>query len=233
MRWSKSSPPRCVSPLVDFTLKTPSRDLEDRDVERAAAEVVDRDALGVLLLEAVGERRGGRLVDDALDVEPGDLPGVLRRLALRVVEVRGDGDHRLGHRLAEERLGDLASSCARTSALTSGGDMSRPPTLHPGVAVRRLDDLVGREPRLALRPRARELLPHEPLDRVDGVRGVGHRLALGRLADEALAARREADDRRRRARPLGVRDDADLELVRPRSSRRRRRTSSSCRGRSR
>ncbi|MNC93508.1 hypothetical protein D3C83_101530 [compost metagenome] len=24
MRWSKSSPPRCVSPFVDFTSKTPS-----------------------------------------------------------------------------------------------------------------------------------------------------------------------------------------------------------------
>jgi hypothetical protein len=31
-------------------------DLEDRDVEGAAAEVVDRDGLAVLLLEAIGER---------------------------------------------------------------------------------------------------------------------------------------------------------------------------------
>jgi hypothetical protein len=57
-------------------------DLEDRDVERAAAEVVDGDRLVLLLVEAVGERRRGRLVDDALDVEAGDLAGVLGRLAL-------------------------------------------------------------------------------------------------------------------------------------------------------
>ena len=44
-------------------------DLEDRDVERAAAEVIDRDGAGLLLVEAVGERRRGRLVDDAQHFE--------------------------------------------------------------------------------------------------------------------------------------------------------------------
>ena len=63
-------------------------DLEDRDVERAAAEVVDGDDLVLLLVEAVGERRRRRLVDDALDLEAGDAAGVLRGLALGVVEVR-------------------------------------------------------------------------------------------------------------------------------------------------
>ena len=63
-------------------------DLEDRDVERAAAEVVDGDDLVLLLVEAVGERRRGGLVDDALHVEAGDAAGVLGGLALGVVEVR-------------------------------------------------------------------------------------------------------------------------------------------------
>ena len=43
--------------------------LEDRDVEGAAAEVVDGDRLVLLLVEAVGERRRRRLVDDAQDLE--------------------------------------------------------------------------------------------------------------------------------------------------------------------
>jgi hypothetical protein len=62
--------------LVALTSTTPA-DFEDRDVERAAAEVVDGDRLVLLLVEAVGERRRGRLVDDAHHFEAGDLAGVL------------------------------------------------------------------------------------------------------------------------------------------------------------
>jgi hypothetical protein len=64
-------------------------DLEHRHVERAAAEVEDEDRLVGLLVEPVGQRRRGRLVDDPLDVEAGDLAGVLGRLALVVVEYAG------------------------------------------------------------------------------------------------------------------------------------------------
>jgi hypothetical protein len=57
-------------------------DLEDRDVERAAAEVEDGDLAALLLVEPEGQ--GGRrgLVDDALDGQPGDRAGVLGGLAL-------------------------------------------------------------------------------------------------------------------------------------------------------
>ena len=81
-------------------------DLQDGDVEGAAAQVVDADALGDVLAEAVGERRRGGLVDDAQHLEAGDAPGVLGGLALVVVEVGGAGDHRLAHLAAQRRLGD-------------------------------------------------------------------------------------------------------------------------------
>ena len=89
--------------------------LEDRDVERAAAQVVDGDLLVLLLVQAVGQGRRGGLVDDALDVEPGDAAGVLGRLALRVVEVGRDGDDRLGDLLARVRLGVCSSASAGSS----------------------------------------------------------------------------------------------------------------------
>ena len=60
-------------------------DVQNRDVEGAAAQVVDHDLLGALLIHAVGQGRGGGLVDDALDVQTGDLAGVLGGLALGVV----------------------------------------------------------------------------------------------------------------------------------------------------
>ena len=68
-----------------------------------------------LLVEAVGERGRGGLVDDADDVEAGDLAGVLRRLALGVVEVGGHRDDDVGDRLAEERLGVASSASAGSS----------------------------------------------------------------------------------------------------------------------
>ena len=80
-------------------------EVEDRDVVGAAAEVVDGDLLVALLVQAVGQGRGGRLVDDALDFKAGDPAGVLGRLALGVVEVGRDGDHRLVDLLAQVGLG--------------------------------------------------------------------------------------------------------------------------------
>ena len=80
-------------------------DLEERDVEGAATEVEDEDELVLLaLVEAVGQRGRGRLVDDAQDVQARDLAGLLGGLALGVVEVRGDGDDGVGDRLAEVGL---------------------------------------------------------------------------------------------------------------------------------
>src|SRR5215469_1337764 len=72
--------------------------LEDRNIEGAAAEVVDGDGLILLLVQAVGQSRSCRLVDDALYVETGDSACILRCLTLRVVEVSRYGDHSLSHR---------------------------------------------------------------------------------------------------------------------------------------
>jgi hypothetical protein len=84
-------------------------DGEERDVEGAAAEVKDEHVLlavaARLLVEPVGD--GGRLVDDAHDVEARDDAGVIGGMALRVVEVGGDGDHGVLDRGAEVRLGRL------------------------------------------------------------------------------------------------------------------------------
>ena len=76
------------------------RVFDDRRVERSAAEVVDENAVRfgvvgatqVVAVPSVGEGGRSRFVDDADDVQSGDAPGVLRRFAARVVEVRGDRD---------------------------------------------------------------------------------------------------------------------------------------------
>jgi len=68
--------------LVDTTSTTLSPTSEHRDIEGAAAHVEHGDQLLLRLVQAVRERGGGGLVDDALDLEAGDLAGILRGLAL-------------------------------------------------------------------------------------------------------------------------------------------------------
>ena len=158
-------------------------DLQQRDVERAATEVEDQDGLFLLaLVQAVGQRGGGRLVDDAQDVEAGDLAGFLGGLTLGVVEVGGHGDHRVGDVLAEVGLGVALELHQHARA-----DLLR----RVFLAVD-LDGPVG---------------AHLTLDRTDGPVDVGHRLVLGGLADQHLAVARERDDGRRGAGALGVGDD--------------------------
>jgi len=83
-------------------------DGEDGDIEGSAAEIEHQDGVVlVLAVESVGDGGGGRLVDDALDLEAGDLAGVLGRLALGVGEVGRHGHDRVLHLLAQVSLGDL------------------------------------------------------------------------------------------------------------------------------
>ena len=161
-------------------------EFEDRDVERAAAQVKDENRMLAALVDAVRQRSRRRLVDDAQDVETCDLSRILRRLALAVVEVRRHRDDRLRHRLAEigfrirlELLQDHRRNLRRRIVL----------------AVNR--NLVI-------------LLAHVALDRRDRAVGVRHGLALGELADETFARLRETDDGRRQTAALRVRDDDRL-----------------------
>ena len=73
-------------------------DGEDGDVKGAATKIEDQHVvLSVsLLIKAIRDRSRGWLVDNPENCEASDDPGVLGRLPLAVVEVGGNGDHRLG-----------------------------------------------------------------------------------------------------------------------------------------
>ena len=157
-------------------------DVEDGNVERAAAEVIDHDLLLALLIDAVGERRGGRLVDDTQHLKARDLARVLGRLALTVVKVRRNGDNRLRNLRAEIalRIGFQFLQNHRRDLLRR---IALAVDLH----------FVGRT--------------HLALDGDDRAVGIGDRLALRRIADETLARLAERDDRRGRPCAFGVGDD--------------------------
>ena len=195
-------------------------ELEDGDVEGAAAEVVDRDLLVGLLVQAVGQRRGGGLVDDALDVEAGDAAGVLGGLALRVVEVGRHGDDGLGDGLAQVGLGVGLELLQR-----HGADLGRAVGLavgeghHDAVAGVVLLDLVGHQVDGALDLGVVPAAADEALDGVDGVGRVGDGLALGDLAHEALALLAEGHHRGHGASALRGGDDGGLAALHDRDGR--------------
>ena len=186
---------------VDF------RYLDDRYVEGTAAKVEHGDLLvAALLVHAIGERCRRRLVDDALDVEARDLAGVLRRLALRVVEVRRHRDDGFRDFFAEVVFGGLLhlheDACRdfRRRHLVADG-------LDPGVAVVGLDDVVRHHLDVALHDVVFEPAADEALHREKGVRRIRNGLAFRRLADEDLVVLAERDDRRRCAIAFTVFDD--------------------------
>ena len=82
--------------------------LDDGHVEGATAEVVDEHPLEFFVVGVVGQRGGGRLVEDADDFQPREFARLARRLALVVLEVGGDGDDGLPDRHAEFGGGAVA-----------------------------------------------------------------------------------------------------------------------------
>ena len=188
-----------------FDFEDAVAELEDRDIEGTAAEVIHGDGfffLGVLV-ETERERSGGWLVDDALDFESGDLAGVLGCLALRVVEVRGNGDDSLGNFLAEIVFGGLLHLLKDESADFLRGiklavDIDANVVTLGGYLVRHELCLTG------------ELVvtvSDEALDRIDSLVRVRDHLVLGRLTDNALALRGKSDDGRGGASTFRVLDD--------------------------
>ena len=158
--------------------------LEDGHVEGAAAQVEDQDFLVALLVQAVGQGRRGGLVDDAQHLEASDLAGVLGGLALGVVEVGGNGDHRLGHGLAEVLAGVFGQLAQHLSADFLRGELlveDRALDLDVGAG---LLDAVAHF--LGLFVHLVHPASDETLDGIEGVLRVHHRLALGDLTHQLI-----------------------------------------------
>src|SRR5690606_39996127 len=68
-------------------------DFEDRNVERAATEVVHGDDLVVFLVEAIRQGSCRGLADDTLHVGPGDFACVFRGLTLDRQSTRLNSSH--------------------------------------------------------------------------------------------------------------------------------------------
>src|SRR5581483_6238078 len=75
--------------------------VENRDIECAAAKVINSYRTVLFLIEAICKRSGCQLVHKPQDLEPRDTSSILDRLSLYVVKVGGNGDHGFAYRGAE------------------------------------------------------------------------------------------------------------------------------------
>ena len=187
-----------------FDLKHAVADLQDGDVKRSATQVEHRNLFVGLLVQTVGQRGCGRLVDDTFDVQAGNPSGVFCGLALGVVKIGRNGDDGLGHTFAQvvlsrllHLLQDKGRDFRRTVVLV--------PDFDPGVAVR-LGHVVGQRLSGFGDHRVLVAIAHETFDREDRIFGIGDGLASGDLPDEALSAIGESGHRRRNAATLGIGD---------------------------
>ena len=141
----------------------------------------------VPLVEAVGQGRRGRLVDDAQDIEPGNAAGIARRGALGVVEIGGHGDHRaIDVRIDFALCGEMRLGAVLQLAQDEGRDLGRGEF---PIAESDLDDAAGvaadlerKETRLVAD--VVDALAHEPLHRVDGAARIGQQPPLRLASDE-------------------------------------------------
>src|SRR5438132_1214753 len=177
------------------TSTTSSTSLAVTPASARAAQVVDCDPLVLLLGQAVGQRGGRRLVDDAEHVEARDLAGVLGGLPLAVVEVGGHRDDGVRHRLAEVVLRGLLH-LLEDHGRDFGWAVTLPADLDVRVAVRGGHDLVRKTFHRFAHFLRLILPPDQALDRVDSILRVRDGLALRDLAHQALPLLGEPHHRR-------------------------------------
>ena len=114
------------------------------EIESTAAEVVDRVEALAALVQAVGQRRRRRFVDQAQHFQPGDAGGVAGRGACGIVEIGRNRDDGTFDRLFQRDLGtqaqglqDLRRDLDRRTRLAADAQFH-----HVGLAGARLD-LIG------------------------------------------------------------------------------------------
>ena len=185
---------------------------EDRDIERTAAKVIDRDGFILILVHAICKRSGGWLVNDTQDFKTRNLARILRGLTLGVVEVRRNRDNGLRDGFAEIGL------CCFLHFLKDERRNLRwriifSARLYPSVAILALDDIVRNKLRVLLGDWIVEAAADKALHCENRAFRIGHSLTLCRLSDQALTVLSKGHDRWRRTCAFRILDDLGLAAV--------------------
>ena len=187
-------------------LENSTRDLENGDVESTTTEIVHSDDLAVGLVHAEGKGSRSRLVNDALNLEVGNLAGILSCLSLRVVEVGRHSDDSLLDGVADVALGCLLH-LGEDEGTNLGGRVGLATGLNPGIAIAGTDDLVRKVLHVSLGLSIVESTSDKTLGSVESVLGVLDCLSLGNITDVTGAIFSEGNNGGSGTGTLGVLDN--------------------------
>ena len=180
----------------------------DGHVKSATTQVKNRDFAVAFFsfVQAVSQCCSGRFVDDAFDIESGNATRVFGGLTLCVIEISRHRNNGLGDGFAQVVLGRLFHFAQHIGADLLG---RHPVAAHfdPGVTIVSGCNFVRHQVDVFLDFLLSELAANQPLDGVQRVLRVGHRLTLGRGADQYFAVFLISNDGRRGARPFRVFND--------------------------
>ena len=169
-------------------------DFDDGNVEGSAPEVVhghlDISVFSVQT-ESHGCSRG--FIDDPLDFESGDAAGVLRSLALGIVEIGRHGNNGFLNFFTQEGFGILLQFHQNTGGYFRWGHLFAV-DLNPGVTVIGLGNLIGNQMDVLLDDGILEAPPNKTFDRIERILRIGDGLALGGLSYQHFVIRGISDD---------------------------------------
>src|SRR6266481_196357 len=186
-------------------------ELEDRNVEGAAAKVVDGDFAALFLVEAVGERGRGRLVDETEHFKAGDFAGVLGGLALGVIEVSRDGDYGAIDGIAEIGFGPVFQFAKDESGNFGRRENFAAEFYANDVLARWID---AKREQFQFIPNVSRTATHETFDGINRAFGLGKEAATRGFANDNAAIGIEADYRGAKGTAIWPRDTPRLVRLR-------------------
>jgi len=179
-------------------------ELQNRDVERAAAEIINSHNAVLPLVDPVGQRGRGGLVDQTHHLQPGDAAGVLGGLALGVVEVRRHGDDGVVNGFAEIGFG-IAFELAKDLRADTGRGEALAAKLQLNDRFRARGDVEGEELQLVLH--VGHTAAHQAFDGVDRPVRMGDQPFQRGAADDRFAVFGNGDHAGDDGVAVGARDD--------------------------
>src|ERR1700719_23998 len=166
---------------------------QDGDVEGATAKIVNGNVAALRFVQAVSERRGGGLIDEAQNFEAGDAAGVFGGLTLGIVEVRGNGDDGAIDGLTQIRLSPVSQF-----AQDERGNFRWRKHF---VAEHDANDVIAvgvdaKREKLQFALHIGGAATHQALYGIDGAFGLGEQAAARGFADDDAGVGIEANGRR-------------------------------------